>query len=140
MQKNTEKISKKRSQILKGKELQPGHVIVGRGMIIEVDIDGDSFFYDGKPSFSYYDINDSSYGSCSTSFDLEEEFEVCTDRRDIVHYFKIIDYQILSSIADLSEGRRTLKNVYEKTMDHICRQDYIERQAKLKDKAPIPEF
>ena len=85
-----------------GKDLKPGDVVIKPypGIVTEVErgkLEGST--WDG-PSWTFYDLNDSYYGPGSMSLDLKEEFEIETDRKEIVRKFRIVSNALASYIAD----------------------------------------
>lgn len=107
-----------------GKDLQVGDVIRGEngkcvdGIINAVDIKGDSKFWN-KPNYSYYNINDSSHGSMSTSLDLDEKFVIVNSRTEIKKVYNKVELSMLSMSANLLEWRNDLKDIESYAFDRL---------------------
>lgn len=108
-----------------GSELEVGDVIRhqkskhGTGIISRVDKEGKSKFWEGRPNYSYYDVNCSSHGSGSTQLDLNEKFQIVNGRKDILRIYKDIDYDLLSMAADILEWRKELVQVKNIMIDRL---------------------
>ena len=90
-----------------GKNLQPGDVVVGMGIILKIEtkpaIDD---FYCGKPWVEYMSLNDAYYGSGTREINLKKEFDVIVSRLDIIEAYERIDGEIAKYIADMMEFRK----------------------------------
>ena len=101
-----------------GKDLEIGDVILKpyQYIIIDIDKEGVKPFWDGKPSYGMYDLNDSYYGPCEGELDLDAEFEVATTRKEIVRAYNIVNCDLAEHIADLVEQRRNFASLQMKVL------------------------
>ena len=93
----------------KGRDIQPGDIVKNQGIAVEVEEYNPTA---EGPSLLYYDINDSYLGACLMHLDLEEEYEIITDRQEGLRIFKIIDNDLAKGIADMVEQRMRCDKFY----------------------------
>ena len=105
----------------KGSELVIGDVMKEDGIILEIDYESD--FFEGKPTYVYFNISDSYYGPNATSLDLDEEFEIYTDRANINKYFRSIDCDLSKYIANMVGYRIKLRALQEKHLKRLKQKD-----------------
>ena len=98
--------------IKKANELKAGDVLKSEGIVIEVDLSKDKDgFWGGKPNITILDVNDSYYGPGTRELRENEEFEIITDRKEIVRYYRIIDCDLAKYIADSLEFRKKFREI-----------------------------
>jgi len=119
----------------KGKDLEVGDIIVGQGLVTRVEFDPEPGGFWTEANYSYLDVNDSYYGPCGTHIDLEEEYEIHTDREKIVKILKIIDCDITKYIADMMETRKQFSELQWK----IIRKLNQELRRKKNEKKASPK-
>ena len=119
-------ISMKNQISVLGKDLKPGDLIIDQGLVIGVDINGCSKFWE-EPNYSYYDLNDCVYGSLSGPLKLEQTFIITRDKKDVLAAFKIVDYELLSHTADVVEWRKNFKDVMSGVFDDKVKEKHKEK-------------
>ena len=102
-----------------GKDLKVGDVIKDHGIVLEVDVEGKNIFWGGKPNITTFDISDSYYGPGSRELRIEEEFEIYTERKDLIWAFKKIDCDLSKYIADMMEQRKKLSKIHRDVFDKL---------------------
>jgi len=96
----------------KGKDLKVGDIVVGHGLVMNIELDPKpGGVFDGKPNIGFFDINDSYYGPGHTWLDVDTDFEVYDDRKNIVRCLRIIDCDLAKYIADMMETRRKFHKI-----------------------------
>ena len=103
--------------IKKGKDLKPGDVIEGIGIVLEID--KSSIFYINKMLYVYFDINDSYYGPNSEVLDINKDFKIYTDRKNINEYFKSIKCDLSDYISDMVTNRIKIKNLHIRKLQKL---------------------
>ena len=110
-----------KKQLIKklGKDLQVGDAIKDHGIVLEVDVEGKSKFWGGKPNIMTFDLSDSYYGPGCWQLDIAEEFEIFTERKDLIWAFEKIDCDLSKYIADSMEFRRKLDKIHNDVFDRL---------------------
>lgn len=104
----------------KGKDLKVGDIAKYYGLIIKVDLNPDpDGFWSGKPFITYLDLNDSYYGPSSTHLDINKDFEIYTERKDIIKVLETIDYHLSKYIADMMETRKQFHKIHQSIVDKL---------------------
>ena len=111
--------------IKKGKDLVPGDVIKGDGIVLKID--NSATFYDGKPCYIYFDINDSYHGPNAALLDLDKDFKTYTDRKNINKYFKTIKCDLSDYISDMVTNRMKLRELHTKKLIELKREEIKEK-------------
>jgi hypothetical protein len=70
-------------------------------------------FWKGKPNLTTMDVNESYYGPCTRGIKFDEEFEIITDRMEIIRYYNLVDGELAKFIADSLQFRETFKKLQE---------------------------
>ncbi len=108
--------------IKKGSELKVGDVIHKSGIVYELKRRSfKNSFWDGKPTMCYFDVNDSYYGPSCCELDLEKEYEIETDRKAIVNYYRITDNDLCKYIAERMEHRRKIGYIFDRVLKKFPR-------------------
>ena len=107
----------------KGRDLKPGDVIKGDGIILEIDLKSE--FFGDKPCYSHFDVNDSYHGPYSRQFEMGDDFEIFTDRMNINRYFKTIKCDISNYIADTLNYRNKLQSLHDKKIKQLNKQEKL---------------
>jgi len=95
----------------KEKEFRQGDVVKGIGIIKEVDLDGKSPIWT-KPNFTFWDYNDAYYGPCSREMDPEKEWEVETERSNLIRAYNVMDGELAKFIADKMQEREEFNQIH----------------------------
>jgi len=98
-----------------GKDLVPGDIIRAKkgsnDTCIIVGINNHKDFYNDEDHYEVYDINYCSDGPYLGRFNLNEEFNVVCNRRDILKYYDLVELELLRKAADLVDCRKELINI-----------------------------
>ena len=111
--------------IKKGKDLVPGDVIEGVGIVLEID--KSSTFYINKMLYVYFDINDSYYGPNSAVLDINKDFKIYTDRENINEYFKSIKCDLSDYISDMVTNRMKLGELHTEKLMELKKEEIKEK-------------
>jgi len=90
------------------KDIKSGDIVVGFGIITEIDLSYDDPFWQ-SPHCTYFDYNDPYHGRVSRSIDPEEECEIMTNPKQITHIYQKIDNELVKCIKDREAEREILK-------------------------------
>jgi len=120
------------TKIVKGKDLKPGDAIIKPhpGMVTDVDIEGINPTW-SQPNISYYDVYDCAYGYMTGPLNLEDDFEIFVDRKDILEMYKKIDYDILQYIADTIDRRKAFKDIFNEAINSMNLKKWASRKEKI---------
>lgn len=114
-----------------GKDLEIGDVVKELGIIMEVKIESDpDGFWSGKPYYTALDLSDSHYGPGCGQLDLDKEFEVITERRDISKLFRTVECDIDGYIADMMEVRRELGEIHSNVFKKLNKKSKEDKRQK----------
>ena len=104
----------------KGKDLKVGDILKKHGLVIKVDLNPDpDGFWRGMPFITYFDINDSYYGPSSTYLDINKDFEIYTERKDIIKVLETIDCDLATYIADTIETRKNFHEIQQSIVNKL---------------------
>jgi len=134
-----------KDEIIKGRDLQPGDCVRQKdrskttygnelGIIMSTTLHDTKRgrelkkFYN-EPAYEIYDINSPYEGPFSTSFNLEQEFNLIRSRKDILHIYKTIDYELLKQSSKLMKQSHNLDEIKGEAVERMN-----ERLEKLKKK------
>ena len=92
----------------KFKDIKSGDVVVGFGIITEIDVAYDDPFWE-KPHCTYLDMNDPYHGRVSRSIDPDKEYEIITNPKQITDIYQKIDNELAECIKDRETEREILK-------------------------------
>jgi len=125
-----------KDEIIKGRDLQPGDCVRAicwaenrdvndTGIIMATSLHDTTRgkelkeFYGNEPAYEIYDINSPTNGPCSTRLNPEKDFNLIRSRKDILHIYKTIDYELLKESADLLKQSFNIDDVKDLAFDRI---------------------
>jgi len=104
----------------KGSELEVGDIVEQFGLVMAIEPEPDpEGFWGGKPNITYINSHDAYYGQTCGEFNLEDEFKVLTDRKQIVSYLKKLDSEMAKYIANMMQLRKDFKELKWKVVGKI---------------------
>ncbi len=98
-------------KIKKGRDLKVGDVVREHGVIYEIDLNPDPEGFWGKPNIHYFCIHDAYYGPSGTWLELDRDFNILTDRKEILKVLTRIDCDMTKYIADSMQHRKEFQEL-----------------------------
>lgn len=123
-------------KIKKGRDLKVGDVVRDYGVIHEIDLNPDpEGIWGGDPNISFFCIHDAYYGPCGTQLQLDRDFEVFTDRKEIIKILKRVDCDMAKYIADSMQHRKNFQELKMKVVTKLNKKMHKERKAKYESES-----
>ena len=105
--------------IVKGKDLKPGDCIKGNISGIVISINGLNNIYGDEDHYEIYDINYCHDGTCSSHLDMDDNFELILDRKEILRYYNKVELELLRQSADCMKYRNELVDIRSKVISKL---------------------
>jgi len=92
----------------KPKDINPGDIVIGFGIVTEIDATYDDPFWE-KPHCTYLDEKDPYYGRVSGPINPNKEYEIITNPQQIRNIYQKVDKELVKYIEDRKAERELLK-------------------------------
>ena len=95
---------------VKAKDLKYGDLVSEYGLILEVDLEGKDEFWSGKSNVHFICIHDAYHGKCSSSIDLDKEYELVEGEKK-EDWLKRANEEILEHLDHMQDDLKQVRKI-----------------------------
>lgn len=85
-----------------GKDLKPG-MMIDRGLVLRVDLEGDNAIWAGIPNYTYADINDPYYGPLTGQLLLDDDYPIMYEKGSVG--YKRVILELAQALEQAAQDR-----------------------------------
>ncbi len=86
----------------KFKNIKPGEIVVGMGIITKIDLTYNDTFYE-QPNVEYLCYSDPYHGRCGQTIDVKHKYKIITKKKQIFKIYKRVYDELAKNIRDRVE-------------------------------------